>query len=97
LLNHFHKVAWLNPMPEAHWTYTHSTGADPAIVCGPDVSDDAVRPGSGNASVDALTKIASMDGLYACLLRDFGTRLGSSAMSCASNALSVMADEPQGA
>jgi uncharacterized protein with von Willebrand factor type A (vWA) domain len=26
LADHFHKVAWLNPMPEAHWSYTHSTG-----------------------------------------------------------------------
>lgn len=26
MLSHFHKVAWLNPTPEAHWSYTHSTG-----------------------------------------------------------------------
>lgn len=25
VLNHFPKVAWLNPTPEAHWGYTHST------------------------------------------------------------------------
>ncbi|HMB11621.1 MAG TPA: VWA domain-containing protein, partial [Saliniramus sp.] len=26
LLGHFHKAAWLNPVPEAHWGYTHSIG-----------------------------------------------------------------------
>ena len=25
VLNHFHKVAWLNPTPEAYWPHTHST------------------------------------------------------------------------
>ncbi|VVT34862.1 VWA domain-containing protein [Hoeflea sp. EC-HK425] len=25
MLNHFHKVAWLNPTPEAYWPHTHST------------------------------------------------------------------------
>src|SRR5262245_50642805 len=26
MLNHFHKSIWLNPVPEAHWSYTHSIG-----------------------------------------------------------------------
>ena len=26
LLGHFHKASWLNPVPEAHWGYTHSIG-----------------------------------------------------------------------
>jgi uncharacterized protein with von Willebrand factor type A (vWA) domain len=31
VLNHFHKVAWLNPMPEAYWSAHPFDGADPAI------------------------------------------------------------------
>ena len=25
LLGHFHKAVWLNPVPQKHWGYTHST------------------------------------------------------------------------
>jgi hypothetical protein len=25
MLDHFHKIAWLNPTPEAYWPHTHST------------------------------------------------------------------------
>jgi uncharacterized protein with von Willebrand factor type A (vWA) domain len=34
LLDHFHKAAWLNPVPETHWGYTQSIGMVQRLMAG---------------------------------------------------------------
>ena len=34
LLDHFHKAAWLNPIPETHWAYTQSIGMVQRLMAG---------------------------------------------------------------
>ena len=41
LLGHFHKAVWLNPVPQKHWGYTHSIGADARPVRRAHVPADA--------------------------------------------------------